>query len=214
MIVQKFYIMLFDKFEVIIFDFDGVIVDSKEIRINGFKEIFKNHKSSLVDQLIKYHNANGGISRYEKIKWFYKFILKQYLSEEQLSIKSNEFKEIMLKEMVNPNLIIRNTLDFIKKVHKKIPLHIISGSDELELNFICKELNIKKYFKTIKGSPKKKSNLIKEFIDGNNYTVQKILYIGDSLIDYKCAKINNISFYGFNNPDLLEISDFYIDNFQ
>ena len=69
--------MIVDKFDTIIFDFDGVIVDSKEIRIRGFKNIFDEFSESLVKSLIDYHNKNGGISRYEKIEWFYKNLLKK-----------------------------------------------------------------------------------------------------------------------------------------
>ena len=206
--------MIVDKFDTIIFDFDGVIVDSKEIRIRGFKNIFDEFSESLVKSLIDYHNKNGGISRYEKIEWFYKNLLKKNIDKKTLDSKAFQFKEIMLKEMINPNIIFQETLNFIKNIHLKLPCYIISGSDEEELKIICEKLNIKKYFNDIKGSPTKKVDLIAKFVRNNKFKNDRILYIGDSLVDYKSAKNNNIKFFGFNNKDLKKISDYYIDSFE
>ena len=63
--------------ENILWDFDGVILDSMKIRDWGFKEIFKSFKKRDIDKLIDYHNLNGGLSRYVKIRYFYEEILKR-----------------------------------------------------------------------------------------------------------------------------------------
>ncbi len=201
-------------FDAIIFDFDGVIVDSEQIRINGFKKIFQNQPDNLVDKLIDYHIKNGGISRYEKIKWFYRNFLDKEINEFELNSIADEFKNIMIKEMINPKIIICETFEFIKKFYKEKPLSIISGSDHKELNIICKSLNLSKYFKSIEGSPIKKVDLISNFISRNKYINNRILYIGDSLIDLKCSRQNNIKFFGYNNHDLISGSDFYINKFN
>lgn len=206
--------MKLDKFDAIIFDFDGVIVDSKDIRINGFREIFKTYSKNLVDKLIEYHNKNGGISRYEKIKWFYKYIINDVPADHEINLKAKQFKSIMLEEMVDPDILIKQTLRFIEKCYGSIPLYIISGSDEEELKIICSKLKIEKYFISIEGSPTKKVDLIKDFIMKHTYLPEKILYIGDSLVDFKSAKANKVAFYGFNNKDLIPVSDFYIDSFS
>ena len=55
----------------ILWDFDGVILDSMKIRDEGFYEIFKSHPSDLVEKLMDFHHQNGGLSRYVKIRDFY-----------------------------------------------------------------------------------------------------------------------------------------------
>ena len=55
---------------------------------------------------------------------------------------------------------------------------------------------MEKYFKNIYGSPRTKSNLAKKIIEGNNYDNTKVLYIGDSLSDYKNAHDADIQFLG------------------
>ena len=198
----------------IFFDFDGVIVASKEIRVSGFLEIFKEYPKDIVEKLVLYHLKNGGISRYEKIKWFYSELLNEKITKSKMQEKAEEFKSIMLERMKSKKIIINQTLEFIKKIYSKYPLHIISGSDENELKEICLHLEISKYFKTIQGSPKVKSRLIADCLLKGKYNPVEVIYIGDSIIDYNSSKENNLIFYGFNNFDLKKVSDHYIDNFE
>ena len=55
----------------IFWDFDGVIIDSMKIKGDGFIELFENYNLKQVRLLERYHYANGGISRFDKIKYFY-----------------------------------------------------------------------------------------------------------------------------------------------
>ena len=59
----------------ILWDFDGVILDSMATRDWGFKEIFKDFTEAQVSRLLEYHRINGGLSRYVKIRYFYETIL-------------------------------------------------------------------------------------------------------------------------------------------
>ena len=54
----------------IIFDFDGVILDSNNVKTIAFKNISKRFGVSKSIALVKYHIKNGGVSRFIKIKWF------------------------------------------------------------------------------------------------------------------------------------------------
>ena len=59
----------------ILWDFDGVILDSMKIRDWGFKEILKKFNKEDVKSLLKYHRENGGLSRYVKIRYFFEILL-------------------------------------------------------------------------------------------------------------------------------------------
>ena len=60
----------------IIFDFDGVILNSHNIKTNAFFEIFKEFGNIKAKQAQKYHLKNIGISRFKKFKYIKKNILK------------------------------------------------------------------------------------------------------------------------------------------
>ncbi len=91
-------------------------------------------------------------------------------------------------------------------------MHIASGADEKDLKFICKKLDLSKYFLSIHGSPKIKNEIVQEILEINQYNNQESILIGDSINDYEAAYINNIKFYGFNNL-LLKKFD-YIHSFN
>ena len=196
------------------FDFDGVILDSMPIRTQGFVDVLKSFDKKDVDQLIQYHEKNGGISRYAKFQWFYKEVLNQDLSDQKLQELCTDFSEIMLSKLTNKKYLIQETVDFIKKTFLSMPMHIVSGSDQDELRHICKELDISKYFNSIHGSPTEKSINIKDMLDQFEYDAEDTIMIGDSINDYDAAYKHNVYFCGFNGKSLQGIEDtHYIESF-
>ena len=101
----------------IIFDCDGVILDSNEIKTNGFKKLFQNHPKYLIDKIVNYHKNNGGKSRYMKIKYFYENLLKRKLSEKDLISQATKYGKITLNDLKESDLIpgLLKLLKFLKK---------------------------------------------------------------------------------------------------
>jgi haloacid dehalogenase superfamily, subfamily IA, variant 1 with third motif having Dx(3-4)D or Dx(3-4)E len=197
----------------IIFDFDGVIVDSMHIRSEGFREIFCEYDEQLVKKLIVYNEINGGLSRFNKIKYFYNEVLNSDISENRIQEYAEAFSKIMKEKLTSKQILIADTVNFIKQNYSNYNFHIASGSEEKELQYLCKELEIYKYFKTINGSPKTKNELVKNIILENNYCLNDTVLIGDSINDYEAAVINNIGFFGYNNIELKGKGNGYIFRF-
>ena len=197
----------------ILWDFDGVILDSFEIRNQGFREIFKSFSNEQVEDLLIYHTMNGGLSRYVKIRYFYEEILKKSITEKEVLHYAKAFSELMKKELTNCNNLIEDSLKFIKENHDKYDFHIVSGSDGEELRYLCEILGIHQYFLSIQGSPTPKNELVKGLLMQYSYSPLETCLIGDSINDYNAAKYNGIHFYGYNNKDLDFENSNYIDEF-
>ena len=58
-----------------------------------------------------------------------------------------------MKKELTKKYLIAETVYYIKNNYKNINFHIVSGSDQNELRFLCVELGIAQYFKSIHGSP-------------------------------------------------------------
>jgi phosphoglycolate phosphatase-like HAD superfamily hydrolase len=199
----------------IIFDFDGVILDSMPIRDFGFREIFKEFSEDLVGEFLEYHRYNGGISRYIKIRYFYEELLNQSITENEVINLAEKFSIIMKKELINKKYLINQSVNFIKNNHKNYKFHIASGSDQVELRYLCKELGLSKYFLSIHGSPTHKNDLVKDILKSHGYKTKETILIGDSINDYQAADINSIDFYGFNNIELKIIKNIkYINTYK
>lgn len=192
----------------IFWDFDGVILDSMPIRDYGFAKIFEEFDKSLVDKLLEYHTLNGGLSRYVKIKYFYNELLGQDVSDERVQELADKFSTIMKTELTNTKYLIKESVEFIKQNYTNYIFHIVSGSDEKELNYLCDELGLRDYFKTIEGSPTHKNDLVKNILKKFSYHPKECVLIGDSINDYEAANTNAMKFYGYNNEKLRGLDDY------
>ena len=182
----------------IFWDFDGVILDSMKIKGDGF-ELFQNFNAKDVKVLENYHYQNGGISRFDKIKYFYKQVLEKDISKKEIIKIADKFSNIIESKLLDKNNLIQDSLEFIKDNFSNYDFHIISSSEDKELNKLCKKFQIDRYFKSIKGSPITKDVLVKSTIEMFSYNKKEILLIGDSINDYEAAKKNNVKFRGYNN---------------
>ena len=196
----------------ILFDFDGVILDSMKIKGDGFMELFKEYEPKYLNLLEQFHYANGGISRFEKIKYFFNVLLEKKITEEKVLEYANKFSNIIHEKLFDKSNLIRETIDFIELNYKNYNLHIVSGAEHKELNSICTKFKLNKYFLSIEGSPTKKVDLVKYIIIKKGYLQDETILIGDSINDYEAAKNNEIKFYGFNNLELKKFN--YINSFN
>lgn len=205
--------MKFADYKVILWDFDGVIMDSMQERDEGFRRVLNEFSGEQVEALLKFHRENGGLSRYVKFRYFYEDILKESVTEEQVNEMAARFSEEMMKLLLNPELLIQDSVDFIKNNYQKYRFHIVSGSDGKELNEICQFLDLTPYFITIEGSPTPKKQLVADIIKNYGYKEEEMCLIGDSGNDKEAAEYNKIDFFGYNNPRLNE-KGYYIKSFK
>lgn len=184
--------------KVIFWDFDGVLMDSNAVRDVGFEEVLREFPRAQLDELMSFHRSNGGLSRYVKFRYFFEEIRGESITEEALLHWANLFSSIMRKLLMNPTLLIQETLDFVKTNHANYKMHITSGSDQEELRYICNELDIARYFVSIHGSPKPKKEWVKELIALHNYDADACVLVGDSINDFEAAEYNGIFFKAYN----------------
>ena len=84
----------------IIFDFDGVIAESVQVKTDAFAEIYKNYGSDIVKKVVEHHEANGGISRFEKIRFYHESFLNREITERELSDLANQFSSLVLDNVI------------------------------------------------------------------------------------------------------------------
>jgi phosphoglycolate phosphatase-like HAD superfamily hydrolase len=190
----------------ILWDFDGVLIDSDKIRENGFRTVLENYPHEQVDKLIQFHRQNGGLSRYVKFRYFFEKIRGEQITEKEVFKYAEEFSSLMKLALVNPELLIKESIEFVKDNYRLFEMHIVSGSDQNELRGLCDVLGISSFFKTINGSPTPIIELVRSLVENTKFTLNEIVLIGDSVNDYDAARLNGIKFKSFNN-DLLFMYD-------
>ena len=102
-----------ENFKILLWDFDGVIIESNLVREAGFREVLNSFPKNQVEDLINYHNLNGGLSRYVKFRYFFEQIRKEPITSEEVDDLAYQFSKIMMKLLINPDLLISTVINFL-----------------------------------------------------------------------------------------------------
>jgi len=181
-----------EKFKVIFFDFDGVIVESNNLKKEAFFEVFQTYEDKI-ELVYEYEKKNGPLSRFQKFQ-----DLKKILNVEESGIENtwaNLYSELTLKKVISCDYV-NGAIDFLDKASAVYPIHLLSNTPQVDLDIIVKERGLQKYFKTILGSPIVKSEALEQFKNQNNYSRQDVLFVGDNLTDMEAAHASDVQFIG------------------
>lgn len=182
--------------DAILFDFDGVLVDSVHIKEVAFGELYKAYGEDVVKKVKKYHISHGGVSRFEKFKYYHQVFLGQELLPEDLENLNIKFSTLVAQLVIDADEMpgAEKVLNFLIQT---IPLHVISATPESELEQIITERNMRHFFRSVHGAPQKKSTHIINIIKQYGYDKRKVTMIGDTIADYQSACEADINFIGY-----------------
>ena len=116
---------MLNKYSTIFWDFDGVILDSDQVRTEGFKYIFDSYSKKYIDKLINYHTINGGLSRYEKIEYFSQKILDTKLKDQEKKQYAQLYGNYCRERLCDKDLLIKSSNSFIKENHNESQAEIL-----------------------------------------------------------------------------------------
>jgi HAD superfamily hydrolase (TIGR01549 family) len=177
----------------IIFDFDGVIVESMDIKAQAFAYLFREYPKDIIEKVVKLHLDNGGMSRFEKFKIIYKEYLNKKLTSEEEKRLGNEFSNCCYHEMLKCPYV-KGVKHFLENNYENYLFFIVSGTPHEEINDLVDERDLRKYFKEVLGSPEKKETLTKQILQTYNLQQNETVFIGDAPNDYVGAKEAGIPF--------------------
>ena len=184
-----------DLVDAIIFDFDGVIANSVDIKTEAFASIYRSFGDQIVEKVVLHHKNNAGVSRFDKFKYYHKEYLGIEINIDEINNLSKEFQNLVLQKVIDAPFI-NGTLNFLNKFYDKIPMYVISATPNDEICYIVEKKNLSKYFKSVHGSPKDKSYWTSHIINKYYYNPNNMIFVGDGLQDHDAAKNNNLNFVG------------------
>lgn len=209
----------------IILDFDGVILESVDIKTGAFRELFSKYTAD-VGPVVDYHLKNNGVSRFIKFKHIWENILNRKYSDSVRDKLGKEFSAIVTHKVIECPFVV-GTQDFLKMFHGKVPLYVASAVPEEELSAIVKGKGIAKYFDKVYGfPPTPKSRAIEDVMARESASSEEVLFIGDSGQDLKTALETGVFFIArknkedFKDPgipvfyDMKGIADYIVNNLE
>tara|TARA_B100000795_G_C22805033_1_gene444275 strand:- start:593 stop:1270 length:678 start_codon:yes stop_codon:yes gene_type:complete len=187
---------LIEKSKVLIFDFDGVIVDSNDIKTAAFSELYQPYGSDVVNRVILHHEANGGMPRFEKFDYYHKHFLGEDINQKEIIDLSARFSKLVVNKVIAAPEINSAEL-FLKKIqNNKKFCSINSATPEVEIKEIIIHRNLEKYFSKILGSPSSKSENIIKILNYYKCNIKEALFFGDADSDINAALKTGIHFIG------------------
>jgi phosphoglycolate phosphatase-like HAD superfamily hydrolase len=178
----------------IIFDYDGIIVESMDIKARAFAELFKEYPGQ-VKAIVEYHMTHGGLSRYEKFEHIYREMLKLPLSSRKKEELGEQFAAFVYQAVVKCPLV-DGAMQVLEKYHRRMDLFVVSGTPDEEIRAIVKERGLKKYFVGVFGSPETKAGLNQRILDEYKYEPGTVMFVGDSIDDWEGVQGTGIKFIG------------------
>jgi len=179
----------------IVFDCDGVILESVSVKTRAFARIAEPFGAECVDRLVMYHKAHGGVSRYKKFEWLYREVLGREITQEELTALGRRFAEIAFEEVCRCDLV-PGVAAVLKRWQGRVPMYVCSGAPHEELHAILQGRGLDQYFAGIYGSPPAKAELLRGIIDQAGVDPATAVMIGDSVTDREAAALVGLLFYG------------------
>jgi phosphoglycolate phosphatase-like HAD superfamily hydrolase len=180
------------EYDAIIFDCDGVLLASNELKIDAFRTASSElgFDDSTVDAFSGWQRLNFGISRFRA---FARLMAGDFGAVPAAATHSGLIDAFARRVRLGYATIPEapGLRACIAKL-RGVPRFVASGSDEMELRDVFEERGMTEWFSSVRGSPTPKSDLIAEIMTSNE--ISRPIFLGDAHADADAAQANSIDF--------------------
>lgn len=175
------------------FDFDGVLADSVEVKTRAFARLFESYGPEIVAQVVEYHRRHGGMTRFDKFRYYYAELLRKPLPEAEMASLNQRFSQLVVDEVVAAPEIA-GSIDFLEKWHAKTPCFVVSAAPEGEVQEIVRRRGLSRYFQEVAGAPASKKDNLSRLLAKHQLAAAGCLFFGDAASDYWAARDCGVDF--------------------
>jgi len=192
--------------KIIVFDFDGTLVDSNRLKHDAFFEVFPadEHHARTVQRVLSELNEQSRFVILEVI--LQRLGLKKGAGlGRKVKELADRYNEIVISGAKNcPEMPAAETV--LKSLSRRYRLYLSSMTPDKELKEIVRFRNWSGYFEDIYGYPHQKSATIQQIMERENAGPGQVVVVGDGNSDRQSADANACCFVqvtpDFNLKDL------------
>ncbi|HEX4492972.1 MAG TPA: HAD family hydrolase [Acidimicrobiia bacterium] len=185
--------------EAIVFDFDGVILESADVKTDAFIDLYAHHGPAVTAKVREHHLANLGISRFKKFAWISENVLGERLGDDASAALGRRFSELALAKVLAAPFVTgaEGALTALR-----VPLFVASGTPQDELTMIVERRGLTPRFREVHGSPSEKPAVLRGLMQRHSWSRDQVLFIGDGYTDYEAAVDAGVEFLARDTPAL------------
>ncbi|MEQ8771894.1 MAG: HAD hydrolase-like protein [Erythrobacter sp.] len=180
----------------VFFDFDGVIVDSLEAKIAAFGDLYAEFGAEVRASVEAYQRAVPGETRYAKIPRFHRELLGIELSQAEIAAWAERLRHIVADRVIACPLLPGVTQTLALLARRGTCAHVVSGTPEDELAAIAEAKGLTPFFRSLRGSPRTKPEIVREILSAEGFAPENCLFVGDAISDHACAEQCGLGFLG------------------
>lgn len=176
---------LFSGLQAVVFDFDGVILESGHIKTESFVALLA-EQPALQPAFLAYHLQHLGISRYVKFRYMVEELLaRPYTPADETELEAAFERLVLDKILVCP--FVAGAKETLRALRNKLPTFVASGTPHEELKMIVEKRGLAPYFNEVWGTPQSKPTILQHILQRHGWQANEVLMIGDGLSDYEAA---------------------------
>jgi phosphoglycolate phosphatase-like HAD superfamily hydrolase len=177
--------------QAVVFDCDGVLLDSNEMKVACFREAVEaaGFTPRDVERFSAFQRANFGTSRFRLFDTLLGWELERRPPVDQkglVALYAERLRHLYVAAAATPGMRA-----VVGALSERMPAYVVSGSDEAELRDVLAMRGDAAMFRVILGSPRTKvENLLTLFARPELAGLPRgaIVFVGDAEADWKAAR--------------------------
>jgi phosphoglycolate phosphatase-like HAD superfamily hydrolase len=176
----------------IVLDFDGVIVESNDVKTEAFREVFARFPEHA-EAMLAFHHANASASRYDKFDRLLELLGRSGDANLRTELAA-EFTRRTLDRVVAVPLV-PGAEEFLREASARVPLYLASVTPAEDLETILDRRGLRRWFRGVYGCPPwTKPEAIRDALRREGCVHDEALLVGDSEGDRRAAAETGIGF--------------------
>jgi len=185
--------------QAIIFDFDGVILDSAGIKLDAYATIYADEDPARVAELMRHAHLHGGTTRRTKFAHYETELFGRSGDAGSVERLSQRYTQLVL-DAVLQSAFIAGAQALLAAARGQVDMHVVSGTPDEELRTVIRERGLEDFFESVWGAPAIKVEAFGRILRDHRYEAARVVAIGDSMTEFWAAQELGIPFLGIAPP--------------
>ena len=198
---------------VLVLDFDGVIVDSNDVKTQAFRDVFARFQDHA-EAMMEYHRTHISVTRFAK----FDHLLERLGRAGDMALRTElaaDYSRRTLERMATVPFV-PGAEAFLREFAPRLPVYLASVTPAEDLETILARRELRAWFRDVYACPPwTKPNAVRDILRREACDPHEALLLGDSAGDQRAAAETGIAFVGrdsglpFEEPAPTTFPDLY-----